>query len=235
VRVLLVDAPGRGLAFARELTDTFADVVVSTTRESEVPSVLSGCRGDLLVLARDEWGPQDTALCRRLRESDLGVALLAVSGRCDLGERTEALRAGVDEFVNIPFEAEEVVVRAFAAVRRAKVDDFLVRAVALVHGRSSDPGYARAGAFLVDSVRHQIFVEGRRIQLTLSEYDVLAMLIERSGEVVPRRELALRIDSTAASGSNIVDVHMSRIREKLADHASAIETVRGLGYRLCSR
>jgi hypothetical protein len=77
--------------------------------------------------------------------------------------------------------------------------------------------------------------ERRRVALTLREFDVLAMLIERAGEVVTRRELALRIDSTASSGSNIVDVHMSRIPDKLGDHASAIETVRGVGYRFGTR
>ena len=66
--------------------------------------------------------------------------------------------------------------------------------------------------------------------LTLREYDLLSALVERSGEVVTRRELASQVASGAES--NAVDVHMSRIRDKLGSHAATIETVRGLGYRL---
>jgi DNA-binding response OmpR family regulator len=85
----------------------------------------------------------------------------------------------------------------------------------------------------VDFARRQILVERLPVQLTLREYDLLAKLIERAGEVVARRELTGLTAAASIDGeSNAVDVHISRIRDKLGPHGSRIETVRGVGYRL---
>jgi DNA-binding response OmpR family regulator len=215
VRALLVAAGGRGLPFLEDLLTTFAEPVFTETNDAAVPSLLTANHAELVVIARDAWREEDTELCGRLYGARMGVPILAVSGPCALEERAGALRAGADEFLSMPFEAEELVVRAFALVRRA----------------SSGPRHSRVGAFLVDFGRRQVFAEGKSIPLTLREYDVLSTLIERAGEVVTRQELAERTSSTAARDSNIVDVHVSRIREKLGARASSIETVRGIGYR----
>jgi DNA-binding response OmpR family regulator len=215
VRPLLLTAEGRELPFADELLATFTEAVIKTVRESDVRSLVGVTHGQLIVIARDAWKDDDTELCKRLYGERLGVPLLCVAGPSSMMDRAAALRGGADEFLSIPFEAEELVVRAHALVRRA----------------SSGPRSARAGPFLVDLGRRQISVDGRIIALTLREFDVLSALIERTGEVVSRQELAARIASTAGRESNIVDVHVSRIREKLGEHAGSIETVRGTGYR----
>jgi DNA-binding response OmpR family regulator len=208
-------ARGRELPFVEDLVGTFAEEVIMASRESEVPLLAATNDPKLIVISRDAWRDEDTELCRRLYGPRVGVPLLGIAGSCPWEERTAALRAGADELLSIPFEAEELVVRAFTLVRRA----------------SSVPGQARAGAFVVNFALRQLSVDGRIIPLTLREFDVLAALIERAGEVVTRKELAARIASTASSESNIVDDHVSRLRDKLGAHASAIETVRGIGYR----
>jgi DNA-binding response OmpR family regulator len=214
VRVVLIETAARELPFVGELL-AFDDAVVLRCDESEVGSVAAAA-ADLLVVGRDDWSDEDTELCRRLHAARLAVPLLAVSGPCDTQRRASALRAGADEFLSIPFEVDELVARAFALVRRA----------------SSGSRRAHAGVFTVDFARRQIFAGGRPVVLTLREYDLLTMLIERSGEVVTRRELAGSAVSGSESESNVVDVHMSRIREKLGKCAAQIQTVRGLGYRL---
>jgi DNA-binding response OmpR family regulator len=213
VRALLIAARGRELPFVEDLVASFAEPVTTATEESEVQSLVA--TNDLLVIARDAWTDEDTRLCGRLYAARLGVPLLGVTASCSREAKTAALRAGADEFMSIPFEAEELVVRAFTLLRRA----------------SSGPGQARAGLFLVNFGVRQVFVDGRSIALTLREFDVLAALIEHTGKVVTREELAARTASNAARESNIIDVHVSRLRDKLGAHASAIETVRGIGYR----
>jgi two-component system, OmpR family, response regulator len=231
VRVLLAEARGRELPFVQELVGGFADTVSSAHNEWEVSTSLSEGQVDLAILSRDAWAPNDTELCRHLSEAAPGLPLLALSGPCALAERAAALRAGADEFLNIPFATEELAIRAIALTRRARVKELIVRASALVHGEGEHPRYVREGAFLVDFGRRQVYVEGRHVLLTWREYGVVATLVSRTGEVVNRRELAGQLDSTTSSGSNMVDVHVSRIREKLGSHAAAIETVRGIGYR----
>jgi DNA-binding response OmpR family regulator len=216
VRVLLLEEDTRELPFARDALAAFAESVSKITPESESAFASAVSHAELIVVARDVWRAQDTALCGRLYGERLGIPVLCVCGVSAPGDRAQALLVGADDFLSIPFELEELLARAFALVRRA----------------SSGPRHARTGVFLVDFGRRQIFVDGRSIALTLHEYDVLATLIERTGEVVTRQELATRTSSSAARESNIVDVHVSRIREKLGVHAAVIETVRGIGYRL---
>jgi DNA-binding response OmpR family regulator len=218
VRVLLLADDNRELPFAYDALSEFAESVIKITPESESTSVLAASHAELIVVARDVWWEQDAALCGRLYGMRLGIPVLCVCGASASGDRARALRVGADDFLSIPFELEELAAYAFALVRRA----------------SSGPRHARAGVFLVDFGRRHIFVDGRSIALTLHEYDVLAALIERAGEVVSRQDLAARTSSAAARDSNIADVHVSRIREKLGAHAAVIETVRGIGYRFRS-
>lgn len=218
VRVLLVETEARALAFARVALEGFVDALVAV-EDALVLTVAASTAGetDLVVIARDSWNEKDTELCRSLQKERLAVPVLAVSGPCDARQRAAALRAGADDFLGMPFEPEELVARVLALVRRAL----------------SRSRYARAGAFAVDFTYHQVLVGGRRVALTLREFDLLAVLVDRSGEVVTRQELAGRpTQGPTKTESNSVDVHMSRIREKLGTYAAQIETVRGIGYRL---
>jgi DNA-binding response OmpR family regulator len=226
VRVLLQEVEARELCFVRDLLCDFS-VDVVTSREDEVPLTLldeasltflvSRPETEIIIIARESWRHEDTDLCRRLHAVRLGVPLLALSGTHDTGHLAAALRAGADDFMSVPFEVDEFVARVFALVRRASVGS----------------RYVRSGPFAVDLARRQIVVRGRTIAFTLREYDLLSTLIGRAGEVVTRKELeAAAVSTTGGTESNAIDVHLSRIREKLGAEAGFIETVRGVGYRL---
>ena len=217
VLLVLIEVEERALPFVRDLLGGFADGIALAADAAGASSNAAGGGADLIVLARNAWQTEDTASCRELHAARLAVPLLAICGPCTTTERTEALRAGADDFLSIPFDVEELTARAYAIVRRA----------------TSGSRHAKVGAFSVDFARRQILVDGQRVPFTLGEYDVLSTLIDRAGEVVTRKELVTRLASGAAAGdSNVIDVHMSRVRDKLGAHAGSIETVRGLGYRL---
>jgi DNA-binding response OmpR family regulator len=215
VRILLVVDSSRELPFVESLLLTFAEVRAVVLGETEGLEPPCASNEELVVIARSRWTQNDTELCALFYNVRPGIPVLGVSRPCSLEDRAGALRAGADDFLTIPFEAEELVVRAMTLVRRA----------------SSGPRHAWAGPFVVDFARRLVLVEGQSIPLTLGEYDILATLIERAGEVVTRQDLAERAASAAGRHSNIVNVHVSRIREKLGTRASVIETVRGIGYR----
>ena len=86
----------------------------------------------------------------------------------------------------------------------------------------------------MDAACRQVVLDGRpAVSLTLREYDLLATLVACAGEVVSGRELARRMrPPPGGTGSNLVAVHMSRLRDKLGPLGAQIETVRGVGYRL---
>ncbi len=218
VRVLFVETEARALPAARAIFEGFMDTLV-TVDAATVHAVAAATAGeaDLVVIARDKWSRQDTVLCRLLREERLTLPILAVSGPCNARQRVAALQAGADDFLSMPLDSEELVARVLALVRRA----------------SSRSRHARAGVFALDFTRRDVFIDGRRVALTLREFDLLAALVDRAGQVVTRRELACLATTGPTKGnSNAVDVHVSRIRDKLGTHAACIETVRGIGYRL---
>src|SRR5208282_4609582 len=123
----------RALPFLRGLFEGLGHSVVTAEVAEARSAVASGGGGgaDLVVIARDAWNEEDTDLCRRLREDRLSLPVLAVSGPCDARLRAAALRVGADDFLSVPFDAEELAARALAVVRRM----------------ASQSRHARVGAF----------------------------------------------------------------------------------------
>jgi DNA-binding response OmpR family regulator len=170
---------------------------------------------DVFLLLRAPWGPSDTDLAARISASGRALPIVAVSGPCEGRQRALAIHAGVDDFVVTPLRQGELATRVTALARTAT------------------SRYMRAEGFLVDFPRRRVFIDGRHVVLTPREYDLFVALAERVGEIVARTDLADRIDrSGTGRRSNVVDVHMSRIRAKLGSNAPLLQAVRGKGYRL---
>jgi DNA-binding response OmpR family regulator len=215
VRILVVDASSEDLASLREHLDR-EDLVIEA-REPDIDQVCSRTGGDpdVISVVRVAWSVKDTDLCSRLSTRGHRAPVVALSARCDGHERARALRAGADDFLNIPFEREELVARVAAVARRAPA-----RCV-------------RAGALLVDLRTRAVSLDGQEIALTPHEYDLFVALVERIGEVVSRQDLANLIDrERKGRRSNVVDVHISRLRAKLGTKVCRVEAARGQGYRL---
>ena len=156
-------------------------------------------------------------LCRRLRgRSD--VPIIVVTARGDEGARVTGLRAGADDYVVKPFGIAELLARMEAVLRRT--------------GTVAPTTAVDVGDVHVDLARREVTVGGQEIPLTRKEFDLLAALARRRGEVVARDELLALVWDTAWVGSSrTLDVHVATLRAKLGRPA-VIETVRGVGYRL---
>jgi DNA-binding response OmpR family regulator len=156
------------------------------------------------------------SVCRRLRENGLTTPILMLTARGELRERVLGLETGADDYMVKPFEVEELVARVRALVRRAS-------------------GFAKLGlgALELDRVGREVLLKGQRLDLTTREYALLLDFIHHAERVVSRTELLARVwGNNFDSGSNLVEVHVSRLRDKLGECAWMIETVRGAGYKL---
>ena len=173
---------------------------------------------DLVVL---DWMLPDVdglSLCRRLRERGASIPILMLTSRAEISERVIALDAGVDDYVVKPFEIEELVARIRALLRRI-----------------AGIGRIRVGTLEMDPTRRTVTLGSQPLELTAREQALLAHLARRADQVVTRSELLAHVWSTQFDpGSNLVEVHVSRLREKLGRAAWMIETIRGSGYRLRS-
>lgn len=171
---------------------------------------------DLIVL---DWMLPDIdglSVCRRLRQEGLSTPILMLTARGELRERVLGLETGADDFLVKPFEVEELVARIRALVRRAT-------------------GFAKLGVGVLelDRVGREVTLAGKALDLTSREYALLLDFVHHAEKIVTRTELLARVwGTTFDPGSNLVEVHVSRLRDKLGEHAWMIETVRGAGYKL---
>jgi DNA-binding response OmpR family regulator len=167
-------------------------------------------------------GMDGTELCRRLRETGDWTPVIFLTARDDEVDRVVGLGLGADDYVTKPFSPRELVARVKAVLRRA-------------NGVSTGEPVRRVGAVSLDPGRRRVEVDGRAVELTTTEFDLLAHLMSRPGRVFTREELLASVWGYAAhAGTRTVDVHVAQVRAKL-DQASGlardvIRTVRGVGY-----
>ena len=180
-------------------------------------------RPDLIVL--DIMLPYVDGLevCRQIRrESAVPIIMLTAKGG-EL-ERVVGLEIGADDYVTKPFSPRELVARVRAILRRAAPD------AAPAHS-----GPVRSGGLVLDAATHEVSLNGRPVDLTAKEFELLRLLLSHPNRVFTRDFLLEHIWGYDYFGSTrTVDMHISRLREKIEDDPAAptyIVTVRGVGYK----
>ncbi len=137
-------------------------------------------------------------------------------------DKVVGLDSGADDYITKPFGLMELVARIKTALRH--------------HSTTSTPkdgSVLTLGSLTVDPVCHVVLVDGEEVALTLKEFQLLSLLLQRSGVVLTRDQLLNTIWGYEFDGaSRTVDVHIRTLRQKLGDAGNYIETVRGIGYKI---
>ncbi len=178
---------------------------------------------DVLVLDVMLPGLDGVEVCRQLRIfSDAYVLMLTARG--EEIDRVVGLSVGADDYLVKPFSPRELVARVKALLRRP---------------RTSIAAAVSPAALSLDEARHEVRVDGTPVELTATEFEILAALVRDPGVVLGRAALLDRIwGSDFVGDDHLVDVHVANLRRKLGDdpeHPRFVETVRGVGYRLVTR
>ena len=161
-------------------------------------------------------GMDGTEVCRRLRAEGNWTPVLFVTARDEEVERVLGLELGADDYVTKPFSPRELIARVKAVLRRGQPEH-------------ATP-VLTAGELSLDLSRRQAKRAGRPVELTATEFDLLAHLARSPGRVYTRDQLLAAVwGYEAAAGTRTVDVHVSQLRAKLGE-PSPIRTVRGVGY-----
>jgi len=170
---------------------------------------------DIMLPIMDGW-----ELCRRLRQSGDDVPIIMLTARGEDVDRVVGLELGADDYVVKPFNPRELVARVKAVLRRSE-------------GRAQVAKVLRLGDLEMARERREVHIAEREIKLRPKEFDLLFAFVEHPGFVFSRDQLLEHVwGYDFAGGTRTVDVHVSRLRDKLAGSGVSIETIWGIGYKL---
>jgi two-component system, OmpR family, response regulator len=175
---------------------------------------------DLVVLDLMLPGMSGLEICQKIREEGIMLPILVLTARAEEEQKVNLLLAGADDYLVKPFSFQELTARIQAILRRPAEAKSTV---------------LRAGDIELDSGKHTAMRGGELLKLTLKEFGLLEYFMRHPNEVVNREDLIAHLwDFNYESFSNVVDVHIKNLRRKLDQGRtpSALETVRGIGYRL---
>ncbi|MEU4448961.1 response regulator transcription factor [Actinosynnema sp. NPDC050801] len=162
-------------------------------------------------------------VCRELRARG-DVPIIVISARADETDRVVGLEIGADDYVSKPFGVREVIARMRAVLRRVRP--------AMTQPDPTRPDPARPSRIAIDRRARRVHVDGVEVALTPKEYDLLVFLAEAPGAVFTREQIMEAVwDANWFGPTKTLDVHVGALRRKLGD-AVAVETVRGVGFRL---
>ncbi len=173
---------------------------------------------DLMLPGRDGW-----SILTELRRERQHTPVLCLTARDAVQDRVKGLELGADDYLVKPFAFSELLARVRSILRRSA---------------GPQPDVVQVADLMLDLHRHKAARNGVRLDLTAKEFLLLSLLVRRTGEVLSRTTIAEQIwDMNFEGDSNVVDVHVRRLRSKVDDpfETKLIHTVRGLGYVLESR
>jgi two-component system OmpR family response regulator len=168
---------------------------------------------DLIILDLSLPEIDGLELCKIIRKS-YDIPIIISTARGDLSDKVMGLEFGADDYLPKPYEPRELVARIQTVLRRYKKVDS-------IH---------REGNFSIDEDKMQILKEDEILELTLAEYEILRLFIQKSGSVISRDFIANNVDAIGwESSDRSIDVIVSRIRHKIG--SQQIKTIRGVGYK----
>jgi DNA-binding response OmpR family regulator len=179
---------------------------------------------DLILLDLTLPGLPGFDVCRRLRAAGVEVPIIMVSASNDTVDVVVALEIGADDYIAKPFEIRELAARINAKLRRQRTTQSQVR-----------PGRLKFPGLIVDIGRHEVLRDGAQVNLTPTEFDLLALLSASPGRVISRSEMIQKVWGQGADlDLRSVDAHVYRLRRKIEPEGprpTYIHAVPGIGYR----
>ena len=172
----------------------------------------------MLDLMLPDISGADVARLLREAPSTRRTPIIIVTARGEEADRVRGLELGADDYVVKPFSVKELLLRVKAVLRRH--DEHV-------------PHVLQTGEIVLDDERHEVRVKGAAITLTALEFRLLRTFLERPGRVQTRETLLSDVWGIDADvTTRTVDTHIKRLREKLGPSGEALETIRGVGYKL---
>ena len=179
-------------------------------------------KADLILLDLMLPGENGLSVLRELktRRDTMGTPVILITAKDGEDDVVQGLELGADDYIAKPFGIMELIARVKAVLRRC--------------GPGEDREIIEVDEIRMDTGRHTVQVSGREIALTLKEYELLRVLMQKPGRLIEREALIDAVWSRDYMGaSHTLDAHIQTLRSKLGSSGSRIQTVYGCGYRIC--
>jgi DNA-binding response OmpR family regulator len=223
MRVLVVEDEKKTASFVRKALQAEGFAVDVCYNGDDALAAARATPFDGIVLDIMLPGRDGLSVLRQLRERKSTIPVLLLSARGEVNERVEGLNAGADDYLPKPFELAELVARVRALTRRSDENKSTV---------------LRVADLTLDTVTHRAQRGGAEIELTAREYRLLEFLMRFPGRLCGRMMILEKVwDYDFDPGTNLVDVYVRRLREKIDANfePKLLHTVRGAGYLLKER
>ncbi len=220
MRVLVVEDEKKTAAFVRKALQAEGFAVDICGNGDDALAAATTTDFDGIVLDIMLPGRDGLSVLRQLRERKIATPVLLLSARGEVNERVEGLNFGADDYLPKPFVIAELVARVRALGRR---------------GGESKSTVLRVANLTLDTVSHRAQRDGKTFELTAREFRLLEFLMRSPGRICGRMSIIEKVwDYDFDPGTNLVDVYIKRLREKIDDgfEPKLLQTVRGIGYVL---
>ena len=187
----------------------------------ELDEALKNTKPDLITLDIMLPNEDGISILKRLKNDERyhDIPIIMASAKGEEYDKVIGLDLGADDYLAKPFGMMEMVSRIKAVLRRSEA--------------TSKKQELRNGPIYLNNIKHIVIVDGKEIELTLKEYELLLLLMNNIGIVFTREHLLASIwDSNFVGESRTIDVHVGTLRNKLGNCGSCIKTLRGVGYKM---
>lgn len=211
----LADSISRGLKQEGYAADYVLDGL-----EGERKILISHGDYDLLILDLMLPGKGGIDICASMRDKGIMTPIIMLTAKDTVNDKVRGLDSGADDYLVKPFSFEELLSRVRALSRRER--------------KTLLPSLEVGGLTLNPSTR-EVFIDGKKIGLTLKEFRILEFFMAHPDEVIGRQKIIDHLwDASLDQFSRVMDVHINNLRNKLQlhKHGPTLETIRGIGYRL---
>ena len=220
MRVLVVEDQKKTASFVRKSLKAEGFVVDMLHDGTEALAAIGQTPFDVIVLDVMLPGRDGLSIVRQMRERGINIPVLLLTARGEVSERVEGLNAGADDYLSKPFALDELVARVRALGRRV--------------GDNKSP-IVRVGDLVLNPVTREVKRGSKVIDLARREFMLLEFLMRSSGRICGRMAIVEKVwDYDFDPGSNLVDVYVMRLREKMDSEfeGKMLHTIRGVGYLL---
>lgn len=219
LKILVVDDESRMRKLVRDfLMKSGFDVIEEEDGESALDTFFA--HKDIALIVLDVMMPKMDGwqVCREIRNYSK-VPIIMLTARSDERDELQGFELGVDEYITKPFSPRILVARIEAILRRA--------------GRGEQEDKLVCGGIVVDRIAHEVTIDGKAVDLSYKEFELLTYFVENKGIALSREKILNHVWNYDYFGdARTIDTHVKKLRSKLGEKGNLIKTVWGMGYKL---